>query len=289
LCGLEAGRTTVAGGFSVDTPYGLDGFEGADTVIVPACANVHDAPPPTLVEALRGVHARGARIAAVCSGAFVLAAAGLLDERRATTHWMHAEELARRYPRVRVDPTVLYVQDESVFTSAGTAAGLDLCVELVRQDHGAAVANRLARRLVIPPHRAGGQAQYVETPVTDVGDTFAELLDWAIAHLDERLELAQLARVANLSTRTLARRFEAALGMSPFQWLVMQRIRRAQHLLETTDESIERIAELVGFGSGAGLRAQFLRATGIQPLAFRRAFRGVERGRRSTVTLGRAS
>ena len=273
LCAVEPGSTPVAGGFSVQTPHGLEALAVADTVIVPACTNVHAAPDPALLDALRDAHARGARIAAICSGAFVLAAAGLLAGRRATTHWMHADELSRRYPDVHVDPSVLYVQDGGVFTSAGTAAGLDLCLELVRQDHGAAVANMLARRIVIPPHRSGGQAQFVETPMPRAGDGLARLLDWALARLDQPLTLADLAREAHLSTRTLARRFETATGMTPMRWLVAQRVRRAQQLLEATDEPVERIAELAGFGSAANLRQHFSRVIGVSPLGYRRTFR----------------
>jgi AraC family transcriptional activator FtrA len=273
LCGLRPGRVDVDGGFSVDVTYGLEGLETADTVIVPAAVNMHDDPPASLVAAIRAAHARGSRIASICSGAFILAAAGILDDRHATTHWIYADELARRFPAVRVDASVLYRQDGQVFTSAGTAAGLDLCLELVRQDHGSAVANRLARRLVTPPHRAGGQAQYVEMPLPETDDRFSELLDWALARLDRPLTLRDLAQAAHVSTRTLARRFHAALGTSPLRWLQAERIRRAQELLETTDKPIEQVSELVGFGRPSSLREHFLRTTGVSPLAYRRTFR----------------
>jgi AraC family transcriptional regulator, transcriptional activator FtrA len=273
LCTVEPGPTRVAAGFSVDTEHGLEALADADTVIIPACKDVHASSPPALLDALREAHARGARIAAICSGAFVLAAAGLLAGRRATTHWMHAPELSRRFPDVDLDPFVLYAQDGSIFTSAGTAAGLDLCIELVRQDHGAAVANMLARRIVVPPHRGGGQAQFVETPVPQAADSLAGVLDWALARLDQPLTLADLARAAHLSKRTLARRFEGAVGTTPMRWLLAQRVRRAQHLLEATDEPVERIAELAGFGSPANLRQHFSRATGVSPLSYRRTFR----------------
>jgi AraC family transcriptional activator FtrA len=277
LCGLRPGRVDVDRGFSVNVTYGLEGLETADTVIVPACVNMHDDPPAPLVAAIRAAHARGTRIASICSGAFVLAAAGILDDRRATTHWIYADELARRYPAIRVDASVLYRQDGQVFTSAGTAAGLDLCLELVRQDHGSAVANRLARRLVTPPHRAGGQAQYVETPLPEADDPFSELLDWALARLDRPLTLLDLAQAGHVSTRTLARRFHAALGTSPLRWLLAERIRRAQELLETTDKPIEQVSELVGFGRPSSLREHFLRTTGVSPLAYRRTFRASSR------------
>lgn len=277
LCGLRRGRVVMASGFSVDVEHGLEGLATADTVIVPSAPDVHGDTPIQLAEAIRAAHARGTRIASICSGAFVLAAAGILDRRQATTHWIYADELAHRYPAVRVDASVLYRQDGQVFTSAGTAAGLDLCLELVRQDRGAAVANRLARRLVVPPHRSGGQAQYVETLLPQTDDRFSELLDWVLANLDRPLTLLDLAHAAHVSTRTLARRFEAALGTSPVRWLLAERIRRAQELLETTDEPIERISELVGFGRPSSLRAHFLRTVGISPLAYRRTFRASNR------------
>jgi AraC family transcriptional regulator, transcriptional activator FtrA len=273
LCTVEPGRTRVAAGFEVDPGHGLEVLAEADTIIVPACGDVHATQPPALLEALRAAHARGARIAAICTGAFVLAAAGLLAGRRATAHWMHAEELSRRHPEIDLDPFVLYAQDGSIFTSAGTAAGLDLCLELVRQDHGSAVANMLARRIVVAPHRGGGQAQFVETPLPRAGDSLAGLLDWALARLDQPLALSDLARAAHLSKRTLARRFESAVGMTPMRWLLAQRIRRAQQLLEATDEPVERIAALAGFGSPANLRQHFSRATGVSPLSYRRTFR----------------
>lgn len=274
LCAVETGPVAVASGFHLRSPYGIADLADADTVIVPACANIHEFPPPALVRALREAHARGSRIAAICSGAFALAAAGLLDGKRATTHWMHAAELARRHPEVTVDPAVLYAQDGKVFTSAGTAAGLDLCLELVRQDHGTAAANALARRLVIPPHRDGGQAQYVEMPVPpSADDGLAGVLDWALTRLDQPLTLTDLAQAAHVSTRTLFRRFHRALGVSPGQWLLTQRIRLARELLESTGHPVEHIAEIAGFGSPANLRQHFARAMGISPLAYRRTFR----------------
>jgi AraC family transcriptional activator FtrA len=275
LCGPPKGDVRVGSGFRLESEFRLKDLATADTVIVPACGNRHGLFSDALIDAIRSAHSRGARIAAICSGAFVLAAAGILDGRRATTHWMHAVELARQYPRVNVDASVLYLEDEGVFTSAGTAAGLDLCVELVRRDHGAAVANALARRLVIPPHRDGGQSQYVEAPIArahDHGDPLSQVLEWSRRHLDEPLRLRDLARAGNMSTRTLARRFEAALGMSPKQWLLNERIRTAQELLETSDESVDRIAARVGFGSDASLRKGFAKRFGVSPAAYRRTF-----------------
>jgi AraC family transcriptional activator FtrA len=275
LCAIDGCDVRVGAGFLLAADYGLDVLERADTVIVPACANIHEAPPEPLLAALRRAHGRGARIAAICSGAFVLAAAGLLDGRRATTHWMHAAELARRFPHVTVDASVLYIEDGQMFTSAGTAAGLDLCLELVRRDHGTGVANALARRMVIPPHREGGQAQYVEAPVSYAGraDSLSSVLEWARERLDQPLAVADLAEAGHMSTRTLARRFMATVGMSPLQWLVAQRVQRAQELLESTDDSVERIADLTGFGTPANLRKHFARRAGVSPGAYRQSFR----------------
>jgi AraC family transcriptional regulator, transcriptional activator FtrA len=274
LCPVEPARVTVASGLDVSSEHTLDDLVGADTVIVPACANVHASQPPALVAAVRAAYERGARIVSLCSGAFVLAAAGLLDGRRATTHWMHAAELVRRHPLVRVDPSVLYVDDGRVFTSAGTAAGIDLCLELVRRDHGSAVANALARRLVVPPHRSGGQAQYVELPgARSGGDELAGLADWVIGRLDQPLTLHTLAAEAKVSTRTLARRFAERFDASPMQWLAEQRIRRAQELLETGDDTVERIAGRVGLGTAANLRKHFVKTCGVSPAAYRRTFR----------------
>lgn len=272
VCSSEP-DTAVAGGFVARETGTMADLAAADTVIVPACANVHDTPPAALVEALRAAQAAGARIVGICSGAFVLAAAGILDGRRAATHWMHADELARRYPQVRVDPAVLYVEDAGVFTSAGTAAGIDLCLELVRQDHGAAVANALARRLVVPPHREGGQAQYVEQPMPAAEDqTLATLLEWARANLHRPLTLTDLAQRGHLSRRTLARRFHQTIGVPPLRWLQQERLRHAQHLLETTTLTIDTIATQTGLGSSTNLRRHFTQHVGLTPHAYRRTF-----------------
>jgi AraC family transcriptional activator FtrA len=252
---------------------GLDEIRDAHTVVVPALSSPDAEVPPELVDALQVAFRRGARIASVCSGAFALAAAGLLDGRRATTHWMHAATLADRFPRVQVDPAVLYVVEGSVATSAGTAAGLDLCLELLRHDHGTAVAAEVARRLVVPPHRQGGQAQYVSGPLPDLSDSaLAPLLDWARARLDRALTLRLLAREAGVTTRTLTRRFAAELGVPPLQWLTSERVRRAQQLLEDTDLSVEAIAAQCGLGTAANLRIHFVRQAGVTPSAYRAAF-----------------
>ncbi|MBR7833384.1 helix-turn-helix domain-containing protein [Actinospica durhamensis] len=273
LCAPEPG-TTVAGGFTATASFGLEELVEADTVIVPACTSVHDTQPADLVDAVARAYARGARIASICSGAFVLAQAGLLDGRRATTHWMHAEELRRRFPKVLVDETVLSTHDDRVHTSAGTAAGIDLCIDLVRRDHGATVANALARRMVTPPHRQADQAQYVSTPLpTSRARPLGEITDWAIAHLDEPLRLRDLATRAHLSERQLTRRFLEAYGRTPGDWLTRERLRRAQELLERTDLTIGSIAGLTGFATAAGLRAAFARHLHTAPSGYRAAWR----------------
>jgi AraC family transcriptional regulator, transcriptional activator FtrA len=261
-------------GVRLETPYGLDELERADTVIIPARSFPGD-PPGEVLDALRAAHGRGARMVSFCTGAFVLAAAGLLDGKRATTHWMWAAEMAERFPQVLVDPKVLYVDSGDVLTSAGTAAGIDLMLYVVRLDHGAEVANAVARRMVVPPHRDGGQAQFVDLPVPDTDDEapLGEVLGWMLEHVDEDLSVEQLARQARTSPRTFARRFRAVTGTTPHQWLLSQRILLAQRLLETTEEPVERVAQRSGFGSAAGLRQHFTRAVSCSPLAYRRTFR----------------
>ena len=262
-------------GVIVEAPYGLDELERADTIVLPARSFL-GVPPAEVLDGLRAAHARGARLLSVCTGAFVLAAAGLLDGRRATTHWMWAGELARSYPQINVDAKVLYVDaGDGVFTSAGSAAGIDLMLHVVRLDHGAEVANAVARRLVVPPHRDGGQAQFVDLPMPAPGgdEPLSSVLGWMLEHLDDDLSVEQLARRARTSPRTFARRFRAVTGTTPHQWLLRQRVLRAQQLLETTDEPVERVAQRCGFGSAAGLRQHFGRTMSASPLAYRRAFR----------------
>jgi transcriptional regulator GlxA family with amidase domain len=280
ICAAEAPPIRTSQGFTMDTPYGLDEVVKADTVVVPAwgAAQLDDDPPPALLDALRAARRRGARILSVCSGAFVLAAAGLLDGRRATTHWMHAEALAARYPRIDVDPDVLYVDEGSVMTSAGTAAGIDLCLHVVRLDFGAEIANAVARRMVVPPHREGGQAQFVEAPMTSGepgSDRFAATLEYMLEHLEEPLSVEAMADRAAMSPRTFARRFRATTGTTPGQWLVRQRVLLAQRLLETTDDPVELIALHCGFGTAAGLRLHFRRVLDTSPLVYRRTFRRI--------------
>jgi transcriptional regulator GlxA family with amidase domain len=245
-----------------------------DSVVVPSTVDPDAEPDPELVEALRVAHERGARIASLCTGSFVLAAAGLLDGRVATTHWMHAEDLARRYPQVDVRADVLYIDEVDVLTSAGKTAALDLCIHLVGRDFGAAAATGIARRLVVPAHRSGGQAQFISPPAEPRNpDGLAPTLAWARARLDETLTVGDLARHAGLSTRQLARRMHAELNTGPLDWLHRQRVARAQELLERTDASVEQIAASCGMGTTTTLRRHFRRVTGVSPTAYRATFR----------------
>ncbi|MFD8204686.1 helix-turn-helix domain-containing protein [Streptomyces sp. NPDC059701] len=271
VCGPGAVR---AGRFGLEPDHGLDRLRHADTVIVPGWADVDEDPPAELVDAVRAAHEAGARVASLCTGAFVLAAAGLLDGLRATTHWAHTDVLAARYPRVKVDPDVLYVDNGSVLTSAGKAAAMDLCLHLVRLDHGSSVANTAARRLVVPPQRDGGQAQFVTTPVPAPDNhPLAELFPWVLERLDRPLTVEDLARRAGMSSRHLGRHFRAATGTTPLQWLLTQRIRHAQVLLETTDDSVDSVAEATGMGTATTLRRHFNRTVGVPPDTYRRTFR----------------
>ncbi|TGA96764.1 helix-turn-helix domain-containing protein [Streptomyces sp. MZ04] len=273
LCGP---RPVRVGPFTVEPDHGLERLAAADTVIVPACADIDDPLPQELIDAVRAAHEAGARIASLCTGAFVLGAAGLLDGRRATTHWAHAAELSARHPRAVVDPDVLYTDNGSVLTAAGKAAAVDLCLHLIHLDHGAAVANSVARRLVVPPHRPGGQAQFVSTPVQATGDhSLSQLLAWVQQRLDQPLTVTDMARKANTSPRHLGRQFRSVIGETPLQWLLTQRVRRAQELLESTDQSIEAIALATGMGTATTLRRQFKRIVGVPPHSYRRSFRSV--------------
>ncbi|MEU6020770.1 helix-turn-helix domain-containing protein [Micromonospora sp. NPDC047134] len=280
LCAERPGPVPVIGGATLHSPYGLGVLAAARTVIVPGVPEVTGVPSPELVTALRRAHRAGARIVSICSGAFALAGAGLLDGRRATTHWRYADLLARRYPKVTVDPEVLYLDDGDILTSAGSAAGLDLCVHLVRRDHGAAVANAVARRLVIPPHRDGGQAQFIEAPVAadPQDDRIAGSLAWALAHLREPITVARLARQAHMSTRTYLRHFARSTGTSPIRWLIDQRIRASLALLESTDTPVGQVAAAVGFDTPVTYRHHFTRAMRTSPSAYRRAFRAAAGG-----------
>ncbi|MFE9763404.1 GlxA family transcriptional regulator [Streptomyces sp. NPDC005808] len=268
--------TTHVPGMTISTPYGLDRLDEADLVVVPAGSAyaVRDY-PPQLLDALRRAVDRGARVLSVCSGAFVLGAAGLLDGRRCAVHWHHTEMLARQYPRAIVEPDVLYVDEDPVITSAGTASGIDACLHIVRKEHGPEVANAIARRMVVPPHRDGGQAQYIERPLPRTEcDTVSEVLVWMERHLDEEVTVEQLAARAHMSPRTFARRFQQETGTTPYRWILRQRVLLAQDLLEASDETMDAIAGRTGFGNAAALRHQFVRTLGTTPQAYRRTFRG---------------
>jgi transcriptional regulator GlxA family with amidase domain len=263
----------TAGGLAIRVPCGLDGLHEADTIVVPGLADVSTPVPPLVLQRLREAAERGVRLASICAGAFTLAAAGVLDGLRATTHWLAAAELARRYPAVEVDPDVLYVDNGNVLTSAGAAAGLDLCLHMIRRDHGAAVAAHAARISVMPMERDGGQAQFiVHAPPSAQGCSLEPLLRWMSASVHEPLTLAAIAARANLSIRTLSRRFREQTGTTPQRWLHHARIHRAQYLLETTDYTLDRIARQAGFGSATTFRDRFKGTVGVSPQTYRRRF-----------------
>jgi len=274
VCAAEPGPLRTSAGFAIEAQQGLAAMRAADTIIVPTWRNPAQAPPKTLLAALRRAHARGARIVGLCLGAYVLAEAGLLDGRRATTHWAYAADFARRYPAVRLDADVLYVEDGNVLTSAGTAAGIDCCLHLLRSRCGAEAANRVARYLVVPPHRQGGQAQFVEQPLpaSPTGTRLAGLIDWLRANLHRSLDLDAVARRALMSRRSFTRQFRGLTGDSLGAWLRRERLNLAQRLLERRGHSVERVAALSGFGSVASLRAHFTAAFGVSPAAWRRHF-----------------
>ena len=284
LAGLEVGAVRTSTGFDVVAPCGLTALRWADTIVVPGfdravAGAVKPTVPPARAAAAAAVvqaHRRGARVMSICTGAFLLAEAGLLDGRRATTHWASAAELGRRFPCVSVDPSVLYVDEGSVLTSAGVAAGLDLCLHVIRRDHGAGLAASLARRTVVAPHRDGGQAQFITRPIDDLGPGSSSLEPtraWALSCLDGRLDVATLARQASMSPRTFARRFRQETGTSPGQWVLEQRTRAAQTLLEGSDLAVEQVAMRCGFGNAASLRIHFARRLATTPTGYRRSFR----------------
>jgi transcriptional regulator GlxA family with amidase domain len=273
---VAAGRRRVRTqtGFFLEAPHGLDALERADTIVVPGWSDPEDEPSLELTEALRDAHDRGARLVSLCTGAFVLGAAGLLDGRRATTHWLYAERLQRRYPQVLLEPDVLYVTDGRVLTSAGTAAGIDLCLHLVACDHGIEVAATVARRLVMPLYRAGGQAQYVDDPIApSFASGLNTLLDWGRANLGTGISVEDLARKGAMSRRTLARRFQATVGLGPGEWLQRERLRLAQRLLESTDDPVATVARRAGYDSAATMRARFAARLQTSPRAYRKTFR----------------
>ncbi|WP_431894371.1 GlxA family transcriptional regulator [Nonomuraea sp. bgisy101] len=276
LCGTADREQESLSGLWLRAPHGLEAMRSADLVVVPACADGSYRPPEALLAALVEAHERGARIAALCSGTFVLAAAGLLDGREAATHWMHADELRRRYPRVSVNRRALYVDDGDILTSAGTAAGIDLCLHIVRGDFGAAVAAEVGRRMVIAPQREGDQTQYVSpaVPIPAPDKGLAPVLAWALERLHEPLTVPLLAERGAMSTRTFIRRFHQETGLTPIRWLTQQRLGRARELLETTRLPVDVVAERSGFSTGNGLRQHFTKVLGTTPSAYRRTFQG---------------
>ncbi len=274
VASVDGAAVPTSGGMSISTTHRLDIADDADLVIVPAT----DGPavwPPELLDLLRRTVARGARVMSICNGAFALGAAGLLDGRECTTHWRHASRLAEAFPAARVNPNVLYVCDGPVLTSAGSAAGLDLCLHLIREEHGERIANTVARRMVMPPFRDGGQAQFVDTPIrVREADTLAPLLDALSAELDREHTVESMAERAAMSARTFARRFRAETGTTPHVWLTNQRVLHARRMLERDDVPIEIVAQQSGFGTSAMLRHHFTRLVGTSPAGYRRTFRG---------------
>ncbi|PMS21706.1 transcriptional regulator FtrA [Trinickia dabaoshanensis] len=275
VCAAEDGPIHAAGGITLFAPYTLKLLDRADTIVIPGWRDADEAPPEPLLRKLRAAARRGARLCSICSGVFVLAAAGVLDGKTVTTHWRYAEKLKARYPALRVEPDALYVDEGAVMTSAGSAAGLDMLLHLVRRDHGAAVANRVAQRLVVPPHRDGGQAQFVPRPMPpeDDGGRLARLIDWMRAHAAAEHTVESLARRASMSARTLQRRFREATGLGPYDWLIRERVALAKDMLETRPRlSISVIAQRAGFGSEESLRRHFRRIALTSPAAYRQQF-----------------
>lgn len=274
VCASEPGPVRAAGGIKVQAPYRLALMDRADTIVIPGWRDPDETPPEPLLKKLRAAHRRGARLCSICSGVFVLAAAGVLDGATVTTHWRYAERLQARYPALRVNPDALYVDAGRIVTSAGSAAGLDMLMHLVRRDHGSAIANRVAQRLVLPPHRDGGQAQFVPRPLPSVGgDRLAKLIDWMRAHAGQPHTLASLAARAAMSPRTLQRQFRDATGLGPYEWLIRERVGLAKEMIERDPAlPVARVAALAGFGSEDSLRRHFRRIAATSPAAYRRSF-----------------
>lgn len=273
VCAMERKPIQALGGLTVQVGAGLEAFRQADTIVIPGWCDRYGEPPAKLTSALRRAHGRGVRIVSICSGAFLLAAAGLLDGRRATTHWRYTELLAARFPQISVEPDVLWVDEGKILTSAGSAAGIDLCLHVVRSDFGAKIANQVAKRLVVPAQRDGDQSQYVDFPLAASGATsLAHLLDWIIKHLDQDLQVCNLAGQAKMSPRTFARRFRTEMGTTPYEWVTLQRLAAARRLLETTNKPVDHIAEAVGMQTAESLRHHFRRVLHTSPVAYRKKF-----------------
>jgi AraC family transcriptional regulator, transcriptional activator FtrA len=273
VCSLGRGPLRAVGGVTLRSKNGLPSLQHADTIVIPGWRNADERPPANLLKEIRAAHARGARLVSICSGVFVLAASGLLDGKRVTTHWRYAEKLRQRFPNIRVEPDVLYVDEGNILTSAGSAAGIDLCLHIVRSDYGAETANQVARRLVVAPHRDGGQSQYIPASLpSEASGGLARLLHWAQGHLHEALTVEGLARKAAMSPRTFARRFVAETGTTPHGWLTHQRVLTAQRRLESTNDSIDEIAQRVGLGTAATLRFHFRNHLKTTPTAYRKRF-----------------
>ena len=277
VCAGEPGPLTTTAGFGISLSHGLEALTNADIVIVPSWRDPNEAAPPALVAALRAAHLRGAQIVGLCLGAYILAAAGLLDGRKATTHWAYATDFAQRYPLIQVDADVLYVADENILTSAGTAAGIDCCLYMLRQRHGAEIANSVARRLVVPPHRQGGQAQFIEQPLpASASDSrLAGLIDWVRANPALPHTLDTLAARALMSRRSFTRHFRQLTGTTVGNWLLGERLALSQRLLEGSSQDIEQIARLTGFASPITLRHHFRKTFGVTPSAWRESFKSV--------------
>ena len=276
VCAAETGPINTTAGFTLGIKYGLSELDTADTIIIPSWRDPSERPPELLLSALATAQQRGAQLVGLCLGAYVLAEAGLLNGRRATTHWAYAQNFAQRYPSISVDADVLYVEDGNILTSAGTAAGIDCCLHMIRQRYGAELANSVARRLVVPPHRQGGQAQFIEQPIpaTERNSRLSGVIDWVRGNLNQAHSVDSLASMALMSRRTFTRQFRQQIGMTVVEWLHAERLALTQRLLESSDHSVDAISALVGFGSPESLRLHFRRAFGVSPTAWRATFRG---------------
>jgi AraC family transcriptional activator FtrA len=275
VCAAEKGPLRAMGGIQIQVPYTLKMLDQADTILIPGWRDVNEAPPEALLKKLRAAHRRGARIASICSGVFVLAAAGLLDGKTVTTHWRYAEQLARQYPNIQVDAQALYIAQDQIMTSAGSAAGLDMMLFMVRSDYGVKVANQVAQRLVIPPHREGGQAQFVPRPVAENEQSrLSQLLDFLRQHPAKQHSIASMAERVAMSERSLQRQFVELTGYAPYEWLLRERIALVKELLESSDRKLIQIMELSGFTSEESLRRHFRRLVGTSPMAYRKRFFG---------------